>query len=121
MTSAVSYELTESVATITLDDGRVNVLGPVMQSEINGALDRAEKDSAKAVVIAGNQRVFSGGFDLGVLPSGDPKAALGMLGGGFELSVPWLTVPGTAIMAATGPGPAIGSVLLSSRVPRALQ
>ena len=76
MTSTVSYELNESVATIKLDDDKVNVLGPAMQSAINEALDRAEKDSAKAVVIAGNQRVFSGGFDLGVFQSGDPKAAL---------------------------------------------
>ncbi|MCW2624488.1 enoyl-CoA hydratase-related protein, partial [Mycobacterium sp.] len=103
MTSAVSYELNESVATITLDDGKVNVLGPVMQSAINEALDRAEKDSAKALVIAGNQRVFSGGFDLAVFQSGDPKAALGMLGGGFELSVRCLTFPVPVIMAATGP------------------
>jgi enoyl-CoA hydratase len=114
MTSAVSYELTESVATITLDDGKVNVLGPSMQSEINEALDRAEKDSAKAVVIAGNQRVFSGGFDLAIFQSGDAKAALGMLAGGFELSVRCLTFPVPVIMAATGPAIAMGSFLLLS-------
>ena len=114
MTSTVSYELNESVATITLDDGKVNVLGPAMQSAINEALDRAEKDSAKAVVIAGNQRVFSGGFDLAVFQSGDPKAALGMLAGGFELSVRCLTFPVPVIMAATGPAIAMGSFLLLS-------
>ena len=114
MTSAVSYELTESVATITLDDGKVNVLGPDMQSSINDALDRAEKDSAKAVVIAGNQRVFSGGFDLAVFQSGDAKAALGMLAGGFELSKRCLTFPVPVIMAATGPAIAMGSFLLLS-------
>jgi enoyl-CoA hydratase len=114
MTSTVSYEITESVATITLDDGKVNVLGPSMQSEINEALDRAEKDSAKAVVIAGNQRVFSGGFDLAVFQSGDAKAAHGMLAGGFELSVRCLTFPVPVIMAATGPAIAMGSFLLLS-------
>ena len=114
MTSAVSYELTESVATITLDDGKVNVLGPDLQSSINEALDRAEKDSAKAVVITGNQRVFSGGFDLAVFQSGDAKAALGMLAGGFELSVRCLTFPAPVIMAATGPAIAMGSFLLLS-------
>src|ERR1700730_19002764 len=98
MTSAVSYQLNESVATITLDDGKVNVLGPEMQSSINEALDRVEKDSAKAVVIAGNQRVFSGGFDLTVFQSGDAKAALGMLAGGFELSGRWLAIPGPGVM-----------------------
>ena len=52
----VNYELNETVATITLDDGKVNVLGPAMQTAINQALDRAEKEDAKAVVLAGNHR-----------------------------------------------------------------
>jgi enoyl-CoA hydratase len=114
MTSTVGYELNESVATITMDDGKVNVLGPAMQAAINEALDRAEKDSAKAVVLAGNQRVFSGGFDLEVFASGDAKAALGMLAGGFELSLRCLTFPKPVIMAATGPAIAMGSFLLLS-------
>jgi enoyl-CoA hydratase/carnithine racemase len=114
MADTVKYELTESVATITLDDGKVNVLGPAMQSAINETLDKAEKDSAKAVVIAGNQRVFSGGFDLAVFRSGDRKAGLGMLAGGFELSLRCLTFPVPVIMAATGPAIAMGSFLLLS-------
>jgi enoyl-CoA hydratase len=114
MSVTVKYELNEAVATITLDDGKVNVLGPDMQSAISEALDRAEKDFAKAVVIAGNQRVFSGGFDLSVFQSGDAKAALGMLAGGFELSVRCLTFPAPVIMAATGPAIAMGSFLLLS-------
>ena len=112
MTSRVSYELSESIATITMDDGKVNVLGPDMQAALNEALDRAENDSAKAVVIAGNQRVYSGGFDLAVFQSGDAKAALAMLAGGFELSVRCLTFPVPVIMAATGPAIAMGSFLL---------
>ncbi|ODQ90987.1 crotonase/enoyl-CoA hydratase family protein [Mycolicibacterium holsaticum] len=114
MTSAVGYDLTESVATITMDDGKVNVLGPTMQAAINDALDRAEKDTAKAVVLAGNERVFSGGFDLSVFQSGDAKAGLGMLTGGFELAVRCLTFPKPVVMAATGPAIAMGSFLLLS-------
>ena len=110
----VNYQLNESVATITLDDGKVNVLGPTMQAAINEALDRAEKDEAKAVVLSGNQRVFSGGFDLAVFQSGDASAVLGMLAGGFELSVRCLTFPKPVIMAATGPAIAMGSFLLLS-------
>jgi enoyl-CoA hydratase len=110
----VNYERNDSIATITLDDGKVNVLGPAMQAEINEALDRAEKDSAKAVVLAGNGRVFSGGFDLAVFQSGDANAVLEMLAGGFELSVRCLTFPNPVIMAATGPAIAMGSFLLLS-------
>lgn len=114
MPSAVGYDLTESVATLTMDDGKVNVLGPTMQAAINDRLCRAEKDNAKAVVIAGNERVFSGGFDLTVFQSGDVKAGLGMLTGGFELAVRCLTFPKPVIMAATGPAIAMGSFLLLS-------
>lgn len=117
MTSTVFYELADSddrVATITLDDGKANVLGPAMQTAINEALDRAESEAAKAVVLAGNARVFSGGFDLAVFQSGDAAAALGMLGGGFELSVRTLTFPVPVIIAATGPAIAMGSFLLLS-------
>lgn len=114
MTGTVSYDLADSVATVTLDDGKVNVLGPAMQAAINDALDRAEADKAKAVVLAGNARVFSGGFDLGVFQSGDAAAALGMLSGGFELSVRALTFPVPVIIAATGPAIAMGSFLLLS-------
>ncbi|MDV3127693.1 crotonase/enoyl-CoA hydratase family protein [Mycobacterium sp. 21AC1] len=118
MSSLVSYELNESVATITLDDGKVNALSPAMQTEINAALDQAAQAAAggevKAVVLAGNSRVFSGGFDLSVFSSGDSAAALGMLAGGFELSVRCLSFPVPVIMAATGPAIAMGSFLLLS-------
>lgn len=114
MTSPVTYQLDDAVATITLDDGKVNVLGPAMQQAINDALDTAEKDGAKAVVLAGNARVFSGGFDLAVFQSGDPQAALAMLAGGFELALRTLTFPVPVIIAATGPAIAMGSFLLLS-------
>ena len=118
MTSTVNYEQSESVATITLDDGKVNVLSPAMQQNLNEALDTAEKAVAagelKAIVLAGNSRVLSAGFDLSVFNSGDAAAALGMLSGGFELSIRLLTFPVPVIIAATGPAIAMGSFLLLS-------
>ena len=114
MSSNVAYELADSVATITLDDGKVNELGPTMQTAVNEALDRAAAEKAKAVVLAGNSRVFSGGFDLSVFQSGDAQAALGMLAGGFELAVRTLTFPVPVVIAATGPAIAMGSFLLLS-------
>ncbi|MDH6197970.1 enoyl-CoA hydratase [Mycobacterium frederiksbergense] len=118
MSSLVNYQLDALVATITLDDGKVNVLSPAMQADLNAALDRAAQGvidgEVKAVVLAGNSRVFSGGFDLGVFSSGDTAKALGMLSGGFELAVRCLTFPVPVIMAATGPAIAMGSFLLLS-------
>jgi enoyl-CoA hydratase len=116
--STVSYELNESVATITLDDGKVNALSPAMQQNINDALDTAEKAAengeVKAIVLAGNSRVLSGGFDLSVFSSGDAAAALAMLSGGFELSIRLLTFPVPVIIAATGPAIAMGGFMLLS-------
>ena len=118
MASTVNYELNESVATITLDDGKVNVLSPAMQHNMNEALDRAEQAAGagevKAIVLAGNRKVLSAGFDLAVFNSGNAAAALGMLSGGFELSIRLLTFPVPVIIAATGPAIAMGSFLLLS-------
>ena len=41
MQSLVGYQLADSVATITMDDGKVNALSPQMITEISQALDRA--------------------------------------------------------------------------------
>jgi enoyl-CoA hydratase len=114
----VNYAQSESVATITLDDGKVNVLSPAMQQNLNTALDRAEQAAAagevKAIVLTGNQKVLSAGFDLAVFNSGDAAAALGMLSGGFELSIRLLTFPVPVVIAATGPAIAMGSFMLLS-------
>src|SRR6478609_4390914 len=116
MTSTVSYESSGVVATITLDDGKVNVLSPAMQQNLKEALDRAEQAAAagelKAIVLAGNQKALSAGFDLGVFNSGDAAAALEMLSGGFELSIRLLTFPVPVIIAATGPAIAMGGFML---------
>jgi enoyl-CoA hydratase len=113
-----TYGVNEAVATITLDDGKVNALSPSMQAAIAAALDQAETDIAagtvKAVVLAGNARVFSAGFDLSVFASGDADAGHAMLAGGFELAVRTLTFPAPVVMAATGPAIAMGSFLLLS-------
>src|ERR1700744_2189103 len=114
MSGPVTYRLDDSVAFITMDDGKVNVLGPNMQQALNEALDHADRDDVGAVVIAGNQRVFSGGFDLKVLTSGEVQPAIDMLKGGFELSYRLLSYPKPVVMACTGHAIAMGAFLLAS-------
>ena len=60
---AVHYELAEGIASITLDDGKANVMSERMQSELGSALDRAESDGA-VVLLRGRPRMFSGGYEL---------------------------------------------------------
>jgi enoyl-CoA hydratase len=59
----VSYQLHDSIAVVTLDDGKVNVLSRQMLRDIDGALDRAVADGA-TVVLTGRPGVFSAGLDL---------------------------------------------------------
>ncbi len=114
MSGPVTYRRDEAVATITMDDGKVNALGPTMQQALNNALDDADRDDVAAVVIAGNQRVFSAGFDLKMLKAGEVQPAIDMLRGGFELSYRLLSYPKPVVMACTGPAIAMGAFLLCS-------
>jgi enoyl-CoA hydratase len=108
----VSYHLDGSVATITMDDGKVNALSPTMQNEINAAFDCAEADRA-VVVLSGRDGVFSAGFDLGVLRAGGQDAAT-MVKGGFELAYRMLSFPTPVVVACTGHAIAMGVFLLLS-------
>jgi enoyl-CoA hydratase len=114
MSGPVTYSRKESIAVITMDDGKVNVIGPAMQQALNEAIDDADRDEVGALVIAGNHRVFSGGFDLKVLTSGAAQPAIDMLRGGFELSYRLLSYPKPVVMACTGHAIAMGAFLLSS-------
>jgi len=82
MADRVTYELAGSTATITMDDGKVNVLSEGMLAEIDAALDQAGADGA-VVVLAGRPGVLSAGFDLDVLRGGG-AGAVSMLRAGFE-------------------------------------
>ena len=112
MTDRVTYELEDAVATITLDDGKVNVLSPAMLADIGAALDRAEADHA-VVVLAGREGIFSAGFDLTVLRGGGPDA-VEMLRGGFELAERLLGFPTPVVMACTGHAVAMAVFVLLS-------
>jgi enoyl-CoA hydratase len=112
MAELVSYRLENSIATITMDDGRVNAASPQMLIELSEALDRAVADRA-VVVLAGRPGVFCAGFDLTVLRSGGP-AAHAMVRGGFELAARILSFPAPVLMLCTGHAVAMGVFLLLS-------
>ncbi len=85
MGERVSYELADGVATIAMDDGKVNALSPAMLDEITEALKEAESDEA-VVILTGRETTFSGGFDLKTFQSGDQDAVRKMLAGGARLT-----------------------------------
>lgn len=112
MGTLVSYRFTGSVATITMDDGKVNALSPEMLGELNRALDQAVADRA-VVVLGGREGVLSAGFDLQVLRAGGVDA-LGMVRLGFQTAVRLLSFPTPVVIACTGHAVAMGVFLLLS-------
>jgi enoyl-CoA hydratase len=112
MGSAVTYVLTDSVAWIGMDDGKVNALSPLMLRELDGAFDRAESDLA-VVVLCGRPGIFSAGFDLAVLRGGGPDS-VPMLQSGFKLSERILSFPRPVVIACPGHAIAMGVFLVLS-------
>jgi enoyl-CoA hydratase len=110
MTSRVTYRLEDSIATITMDDGKMNVLSLAMFAELNAALDRAAADRA-VVVLTGREGVFSAGFDLRVLGAGGRDASE-LVRTGFELAERTLSFPAPVVVACTGHAIAMGVFLV---------
>src|SRR5438445_10321040 len=112
MSGLATYQLKDSIAGITMDDGKVNALSPKMLAEINAALDQAIADRA-VVVLTGREGMFSAGFDLRVLTAGGPDA-IAMLFAGFELAERILSFPSPVVIACNGNTVAMGVFLLLS-------
>jgi len=112
MGTLVTYRLEDSIATITMDDGKMNVLSIDMFTQLNAALDRARTDRA-VVVLTGRDGVFSAGFDMRVLTADGPDA-YGMVRMGFELAERILSFPAPVVVACTGHAIAMGVFLVLS-------
>ena len=102
-----NYELADGVATITLDDGKVNALSPAMTGEIKERLDQAEADEA-VVLMTGRETTLTAGFDLRVEPEGWRE----MLIGGAEVAHRLMSFPCPTVIACNGNAIAMGGFLL---------
>jgi enoyl-CoA hydratase len=112
MAGPVTYDVRGTVATIAMDDGKVNALSPTMLAELASAFDQAAADHA-VVVLAGRPGIFSAGFDLRVLTGGGPEA-VPMLQSGFRLAERMLSFPAPVVLACTGHAIAMGVFLVLS-------
>ncbi|MHB8233675.1 MAG: crotonase/enoyl-CoA hydratase family protein [Solirubrobacteraceae bacterium] len=106
MSALTTYELDDGIATVKMDDGKVNALGIEMLGELHAALDRAEQDEA-IVILTGREGRFSAGFDLKVF-SETPERLPEMLTLGANLCERILAFPRPVITACTGHGVAAG-------------
>jgi enoyl-CoA hydratase len=110
MTAPANYELEGRVATITLDDGKVNALSIPMLEAIHAAFDRAEADEA-IVLLTGREKYLSAGFDLKVFQE-QPERIVEMLTLGATLCERILAFPTPVLAACSGHAIAAGSFLL---------
>jgi enoyl-CoA hydratase/carnithine racemase len=110
MTALATYELEGRIATIAMDDGKVNAFSIPMLRAVHGAFDRAERDGA-VVVLSGREGYFSAGFDLKVFAGGDPEQVLEMLTLGATLAERVLSFATPVVVACSGHVVAAGSFL----------
>jgi enoyl-CoA hydratase len=110
MTDTVTYDRTELVSTVTMDDGKVNVFSIPMLRALHQEFDRAEDDGT-VVVLQGRSGCFSAGFDLQTL-SGPPQDALTLLRLGASMAERVLSFPAPVVVACTGHAFPAGAFLL---------
>ena len=107
MAELATYELEGRIATIAMDDGKVNALSIEMLREVLAAFDRAEGDGA-VVVLTGREKYFSAGFDLQVF-SERPDEIVEMLTLGATLCERILAFPTPVVVACPGHAIAAGT------------
>jgi enoyl-CoA hydratase len=111
MSELARYELDGRIATITMDDGKVNAFSISMLKAVHAAFDRAEQDGA-VVVLTGRESYFSAGFDLKVFAGGDVDRVVEMLKLGATLAERILAFPTPVLVACNGHAVAAGAFLL---------
>ena len=99
------------ISIITLDDGKANVFSEEMTQAINDCLDKVPTDSG-SLIITGRPGMFSAGFDLKVIASGDMPKIKKMSLSGFKLLSRMFSFPRPVVAACSGHGIALGTFLL---------
>jgi enoyl-CoA hydratase len=112
MSELITYHAEDGIATLTLNNGKVNAISPDVIAAFNAALDRATQDRA-VVIITGQPGILSGGYDLKVMTSG-PKEAVALVTAGSTLARRLLSHPFPVIVACPGHAVAKGAFLLLS-------
>lgn len=112
MSELISYQLEDGIATLTLNNGKVNAISPDVIAAFNAALDQAVQDRA-VVIITGQPGILSGGYDLKVMTS-SPQNAVALVTAGSTLARRMLAHPYPIIVACPGHAIAKGAFILLS-------
>jgi|SRR5690554_205543 len=112
MSELIHYSCDQGIATLTLNNGKVNAISPEMVAAFNACLDQAEDDRA-IIIITGQPGILSGGYDLKVMTS-SPENAINLVASGSALARRMLAHPYPIIVACPGHAIAKGAFLLLS-------
>jgi enoyl-CoA hydratase len=112
MADLVSYELSDGVARIGMDDGKVNVMSLSMLEALHAAFDRAAADSAVTVLSSRRKGIFTAGFDLKVFAANDTRGSVAMVKAGAELALKLFSFPYPVVSVCEGHAFPMGAFLL---------
>src|SRR5690606_36200239 len=108
-----TYHLDDSVAVITMDDGKANVMSTAVVETLHAHLDQALADGARALVIAGRPGKFAAGFELSEMTaSPESMRTLVVSGARWMMRLYGFGMP--TIAASTGHALAAGALTLLS-------
>jgi len=95
------------ISIIKLDDGKANAFSYDMLSQLNELLAKVPRDSG-ALVITGREGLFSGGFDLKTLATGDMEKITKMVQLGYNLLLELFSFDRPIVAAVSGHSIALG-------------
>jgi len=112
MTELVRYVRRGAVADVSMDDGKVNVMSLPMLEALHAAADRAAGDGAMLILRSARPGVFSAGFDVKLIASGDVAGSVAMVRAGGELAIKLLSFEAPVISVCAGHAYPMGAFLL---------
>lgn len=96
-----------NISIITLDDGKANAFSFEMLTQVNQLLAQVPRDSG-TLVITGRDGIFSGGFDLKTLATGDMEKITKMVQLGYKLLLELYSFERPIVAAVSGHAIALG-------------
>ncbi len=109
--ACVAIEDRDGVRVLRMDRPPVNALGPDMLAALADGVRAAPEDGAKAIVLAGGDRVFTGGLDIGWLLGLDRDGLEDALSRFFDTMLAFAESRVPLAAAVRGHSPAGGAVL----------
>ncbi|WP_376696887.1 enoyl-CoA hydratase/isomerase family protein [Wenzhouxiangella sp. EGI_FJ10305] len=101
----------DDIVELKLDRPPVNALNPALVAELDGAIQKATEDGARALVISGREGLFSAGLDVPELLTLDEQGMREFWRALFGLLERIARSPVPIVTALTGHSPAGGTVI----------